>query len=50
MRTLSAVQTAIEVAAMASFAISGIVAAARKRLDPVGVVVVAWLAAFGGGR
>ena len=49
MRTLSAVQTAIEVAAMASFAISGIVAAARKRLDPVGVVVVAWLAAFGGG-
>jgi uncharacterized membrane protein YeiH len=46
---LTAVQTAIEIAAMAAFALSGIVAAARKRLDPVGVAVVAWLAAFGGG-
>jgi len=49
MQTLGAVQSAIEIAAMAAFAVSGIVAAVRKRLDPVGVVVVAWLAAFGGG-
>ena len=49
LQTLTAVQAGIEVAAMAAFAASGIVAAVRKRLDPVGVVVVAWLAAFGGG-
>jgi len=49
LQTLTALQAVIEVAAMAAFAVSGIVAAVRKRLDPVGVVVVAWLAAFGGG-
>ncbi len=49
MQTLTAVQTGIEIAAMTAFAVSGVVAGVRKRLDPVGVVVVAWLAAFGGG-
>ncbi len=41
--------TAIEIAGTAAFAMSGILEAARKRLDPVGVCVVAFLAAFGGG-
>jgi uncharacterized membrane protein YeiH len=47
--TLSNAQTAIEAAATVAFALSGLIAAARKRLDAVGVCVVAWLAAFGGG-
>ncbi|EER58645.1 protein of unknown function UPF0126 [Acidovorax delafieldii 2AN] len=38
-----------EVAATAAFALSGVLAAARKRLDAVGVCVVAFVAAFGGG-
>ena len=42
-------QTAIEIAGTAAFAMSGVLEAARKRLDPVGVCVVAFLAAFGGG-
>ena len=41
--------TAVEVLATAAFALSGILEAARKRLDAVGVAVVAFLAAFGGG-
>ncbi|WP_322469356.1 trimeric intracellular cation channel family protein [Hydrogenophaga sp. SNF1] len=36
-------------AATAAFALSGILEGARKRLDAVGVVVVGFLAAFGGG-
>ena len=40
---------AIEVAATAAFALSGIFEGARKRLDAVGVCVVGVLAAFGGG-
>lgn len=40
---------AIEAAATVAFAVSGLLEAARKRLDPVGVCVVAGLAAFGGG-
>jgi uncharacterized membrane protein YeiH len=40
---------AIEAAATLAFAVSGLLEAARKRLDPVGVCVVAGLAAFGGG-
>jgi len=40
---------AVEVAAMIAFAFSGVFEAARKRLDAVGVCVVAGLAAFGGG-
>ena len=39
----------LEVAATVAFALSGVMAAARKRLDAVGVCVVAFVAAFGGG-
>ncbi|MDD2609127.1 MAG: trimeric intracellular cation channel family protein [Giesbergeria sp.] len=39
----------IEVAATIAFALSGVIMAARKRLDIVGVCVVAFVAAFGGG-
>ena len=46
---LSALLTAAEGAATLAFALSGLLAAARKRLDAVGVCVVAGLAAFGGG-
>lgn len=46
---LTLVLTAIETAAMIAFALSGLLEAARKRLDAVGVCVVAGLAAFGGG-
>jgi uncharacterized membrane protein YeiH len=41
--------TAFEAAATIAFALSGLVEAARKRMDAVGVAVVAGLAAFGGG-
>ncbi len=47
--TLSNAQTVIEAAATLAFAASGLLAAARKRLDAVGVCVVAGLTAFGGG-
>lgn len=47
--TLSNAQTVIEAAATLAFAASGLLAAARKRLDAVGVCMVAGLAAFGGG-
>jgi uncharacterized membrane protein YeiH len=47
--SLSTAQTGIEVAATIAFALSGVMVAARKRLDAVGVCVVAGLAAFGGG-
>lgn len=39
----------VELAATAAFALSGIMKAADKRLDAVGVCVVGFLAAFGGG-
>jgi uncharacterized membrane protein YeiH len=41
--------TGIEALATVAFALSGLLAAARHRLDAVGVCVVAGLAAFGGG-
>ncbi|MCK6432562.1 MAG: trimeric intracellular cation channel family protein [Burkholderiaceae bacterium] len=41
--------TLMEVAATLAFALSGLLEAARKRLDAVGVCVVSFLAAFGGG-
>jgi len=41
--------TGVEAAATVAFALSGLLEAARKQLDAVGVVVVAGLAAFGGG-
>jgi uncharacterized membrane protein YeiH len=47
--TLSNTQTAIEAAATVAFALSGLIEAARKRLDAVGVCMVAGLTAFGGG-
>jgi uncharacterized membrane protein YeiH len=47
--SLAPVLTAIEATATIAFALSGLLAAARKRLDAVGVCVVAGLAAFGGG-
>ena len=40
---------AVEALATLAFALSGLLAAARKRLDAVGVCVVAGLTAFGGG-
>ena len=39
---------ALELAATLAFALSGVIEAARKRLDVVGVAVVAFAAAFGG--
>ena len=47
--SLSNAQIVIEAAATVAFALSGLLEAARKRLDAVGVCVVAGLAAFGGG-
>ena len=41
--------TALELLATAAFALSGIIEAARKRMDIVGVSVVGFLTAFGGG-
>lgn len=46
---LSHAQVVIEAVATVAFAASGLIEAARKKLDAVGVVVVAGLAAFGGG-
>lgn len=46
---LATAQYVVEVAAIAAFAVSGVMEAARKRLDPVGVIVVACLTSFGGG-
>ncbi len=39
----------IEVAGTVAFAMSGVLQAARKRLDPVGVCVAGFVTAFGGG-
>ncbi len=39
----------VEFAGTAAFAMSGVLGAARKRLDPVGVCVAGFVAAFGGG-
>lgn len=46
---LTRILTTVEATATIAFALSGLLAAARKRLDAVGVCVVAGLAAFGGG-
>ena len=46
---LSHAQVAVEVVATVAFALSGLIEGARKRLDAVGICVVAGLAAFGGG-
>jgi len=46
---LSRTQIAVEIVATVAFALSGVIEGARKRLDAVGICVVAGLAAFGGG-
>lgn len=46
---LTTAQYLIESVGIAAFAISGVIEAARRKLDIVGVSVVAGLAAFGGG-
>jgi uncharacterized membrane protein YeiH len=46
---LSWLLTVVEACATLAFALSGLLEAARKRLDAVGVCLVAGLAAFGGG-
>jgi len=46
---LSQVQVLAEAVATVAFALSGVIEGARKRLDAVGICVVAGLAAFGGG-
>jgi uncharacterized membrane protein YeiH len=46
---LSLLQTLVEAIATFAFALSGLLEASRKRLDAVGVCLVAGLAAFGGG-
>ncbi len=45
----SVIQLSIELLATLAFALSGVLEAARKKLDVVGVCVVSFLAAFGGG-
>ena len=47
--SLSTAQLGLEAVATVAFALSGLIEAARKKLDAVGVCVVAGLAAFGGG-
>lgn len=47
--TLSTAQFAVEAAAILAFAVSGLLEAARKKLDVVGICVVVGLSAFGGG-
>lgn len=44
-----ALRLLVEISATAAFTLSGVMAAARKRLDVVGVCAVAFLSAFGGG-
>lgn len=47
--TTSTFQVPIEVCATLAFALSGLIAGARKKLDAFGVFVVTGVAAFGGG-
>ncbi|MDO9151507.1 MAG: trimeric intracellular cation channel family protein [Methylotenera sp.] len=45
----STLQVVIEICATSAFALSGLIAGARKKLDAFGVFVVTGVAAFGGG-
>ncbi len=47
--SLTTAQYLVETLATVAFALSGVIEAARRRMDAVGVCVVAGLAAFGGG-
>ncbi|MGA0572913.1 trimeric intracellular cation channel family protein [Variovorax sp. VNK109] len=49
MHFIDIVRIGVEAAAVIAFAMSGLIAAARKQLDVVGAFVVAGLTAFGGG-
>lgn len=49
MRFVDLLPTTIEVFGTLAFALSGFIEAGRKRIDIVGVFVVAFVAAFGGG-
>ena len=42
-------RVALELVATLAFALSGVIVAARRRLDAMGVFVVAFVTAFGGG-
>jgi uncharacterized membrane protein YeiH len=46
---LHLIVVAVEAAGTLAFAVSGLLEAARKQLDPIGVCIVAGIAAFGGG-
>ena len=45
----SPIQFAIEIAATFAFALSGLIAGARKKMDVVGLCIVSGVSAFGGG-
>lgn len=45
----STLQVVIEISATSAFALSGLIAGARKKLDAFGVFVVTGVSAFGGG-
>jgi uncharacterized membrane protein YeiH len=45
----STIQSVVEISATLAFALSGLLAGARKQLDVVGLCIVAGLSAFGGG-
>ncbi len=47
--TTSTLQVPIEICATFAFALSGLIAGARKRMDAFGVFVITGVAAFGGG-
>ncbi len=47
--TVPTLQVVIEIVATSAFALSGLIAGARKKLDAFGVFVVTGVAAFGGG-
>ncbi len=48
-QSLQTLLAVIEIAAICAFAVSGLIEAARKRMDSVGVFTVAFVTAFGGG-
>jgi len=45
----STIQSVVEITATLAFALSGLLAGARKQLDVVGLCIIAGLSAFGGG-
>ena len=47
--TASTLQLAVELVATLAFALSGLIAGARKKMDMVGLCIVSGIAAFGGG-